>query len=97
MAALIRMSDIAIPALARGLQNGLQNRGLNVGLVVELDTRLAIVEVLSRIRTADAVGVLETALNDSAPAVRQTALTVSGHIRPADRTSSGLRVFEGGN
>jgi HEAT repeat protein len=83
LVALARLGEIAVPSLARGLQTG------------QLDTRRAIVEALARIQSAQAIGVLETALNDRAPAVRHVAESGLRYIRHIDRTTSGTSGFEG--
>ncbi|MDZ4820756.1 MAG: HEAT repeat domain-containing protein [Planctomycetota bacterium] len=86
IAALTRMSaDAAVPSLARGL------------LQCNLDTRRAIVEALSRIRSAEAIDALETALEDRQASVRFAALSALAHIRKIRRPTMSTKAGEGRN
>lgn len=71
--ALSALSETALPALKRSLTQA------------GLDTRRAVVEALSRIRSASAIDVLEIALEDDEPAVRHAAITALAHLRPGNR------------
>jgi HEAT repeat protein len=73
IAALAGMANLAVPALAEGLRGG------------DVDTKRVIVEVLTRIRTPEAVELLEAALTDTAPGVRFAALVSLSNIRHSPR------------
>jgi HEAT repeat protein len=85
VAALATMGDAAVPALAYGLRT------------CELDARRAIVEALSRIRSAKAIDALELALEDGQPAVRQAALAALAHIRRTHVSATTAGLCEGKN
>ena len=83
--ALATMGDAAVPALAYGLRTR------------DLDTRRAIVEVLSRIRSAKAIDALGIALEDGQPSVRQAALAALAHIRRTHLSATTAGSCEGKN
>jgi HEAT repeat protein len=83
--ALSHLGDAAVPALSRGL------------IRAELDTRRSIVEALSRIRTADAVAALESALEDPAAAVRHAALLALAHVKSPRHTGTSVTPRQGDN
>jgi HEAT repeat protein len=62
---------------------------------VPIDVRRLAVEVLSRVRSQEAMDVLETALDDPEPAVRHSAFCALTHIRRADRPVHGTADAEG--
>jgi HEAT repeat protein len=68
--ALLCLRDVATVALEKALAHP------------SLDVRRAVVETLSRIRTAGAIAALEAALRDDTPAVRHAALTALAHLSP---------------
>jgi HEAT repeat protein len=69
--ALVCLGARAVPALVHSLQQG------------DLDIKRAAVEALTRIPIPDAIASLETALTDSAAAVRFAASSSLSHIRHA--------------
>jgi HEAT repeat protein len=83
IAALASMSDAALPALVCGLRH------------TALDVRRAVVEGLSRIHSAEAVGALELALADHEPGIRHAALAALAHIRQIRPTALPAKACEG--